>query len=524
MNQHQPISAANVADLAKLTISSTLAVSIFMAKQAVRLATPPPKAAAKETAESFNKMTSAVKGLLSSSAASLVSPASDRAATATPAATAEAEPEDSAGAPAPGGAGPGQLRPNVYKVGEAAQSDFAPSPLLFGLFQAGDQAQRALVDLAVDTATLKVFRPNYLPRLAVDITRRSTNAVKLVANTEDRQVVVRRLQNTFNVINIVNRHESSKRALTAADYPLDEMIAKCYEEGKYPALWAVEGLGEKYAQIFLDTGAPVRGLLTTGKGAKAPEHTQLMMHAGAGLAFAKHAIGDLTPYSSDAEFERALKVFLDLVRDNSLEGYTGAALESLGLVMRTWNTQLVRPISSRLKALDPIAAEYFWHGAGRAMYFSPMNLLPGFSPWDSAAAETPDETARKNAVAGVTWAFTVVNLLQPTIMANILGRRGTAAPDDDAFANGVLSTLTMASEMVPDNINVAAFCQYRPNRSDPAQVDAWDRIIGADLQERVDRCRKILREHRRLDEVFRQQSLSGLVESLDRGAAAAVAK
>jgi hypothetical protein len=80
----------------------------------------------------------------------------------------------------------------------------------------------------------------------------------------------------------------------------------------------------------------------------------------------------------------------------------------------------------------------------------------------------------------------------------------------------------MASEMVPDNINVTRFCQYQPDDSNPASVESWQLNIGTDCATRVDTYRQTLRTHARLDEVFRYQSLSELVATLDHDAGAKV--
>jgi hypothetical protein len=411
---------------------------------------------------------------------------------------------------------------DLFRVTEAAQREFATSPLVFGGFQAVDLAQRALVDLSADVLALKAFRPDYLANLGDQMLRRSVAVARLFETADARRLTVQQLRNTLGVIRLVNDSPPAN-VVAPEDYPLESRIKAAYALGKYPALWAVEGLGQDYAVNQMQTGTPLRGLLTTGKGAQLPAESLLMMHAGAGLAFAKHAIVMITPYSSKQEIDGALRVFLELVNENSREGYRGAALESLGLVTRTWYAALMGPVSQRLAAIDPLAAQYFWHGAGRAMVFYPINMLPGFSPFESADNEPPDEIARRNARAGVTWAFTVINLQHPEIIANFLLNNGTEMAKNDAFRDGVTSTLIMASEMVPDNTNVTRFCQYQPDDSKPALVESWQRNIGTDCATRVETYRQTLRTHARLDEVFRYQSLSDLVVALDHGAGGAKA-
>jgi hypothetical protein len=159
--------------------------------------------------------------------------------------------------------------------------------------------------------------------------------------------------------------------------------------------------------------------------------------------------------------------------------------------------------------------EYFWHGAGRAMYFAPMTMIPGLSPWDAADQEPPDETSRRNARAGVAWAFTIVNVRQPGIAANFLRHKANRISGNDAYTNGVYSTLIMAGEMVPGHSYVSEFCQYKPDADLSSLVDSWERHIGADALERVDRYRQSLKAHHRLGEVFRYHDLETFVADLD---------
>jgi len=514
MNSQPNVNLGYISDLAKSMMSCSWAVSIFVAKNLASLTTSSAKPPVEQVAESFERVISEIR------AAPTTTPKnSDQVSDTT-----NSTPATSAGAGTADWAPIDIYRDilsGLFKVTGAAQREFATSPLVFGGFQAGDLAQRALVDLAVDVLALRAFRPDYLAGLGDQILRRSVAAARLFETADARRLAVQQLRNTLGVIRLVNDSPPPNRG-EPADYPLESRVTGAYELGKYPALWAVEGLGQDYAENQMQTGTPVRGLLRTGKGAQLPTQSLLMMHAGAGLAFAKHAIVMITPYSSEQEIDGALRVFLELVNENSREGYRGAALESLGLVTRTWYAPLVGPVSRRLAAIDPLAAQYFWHGAGRAMVFSPINMLPGFSPFETADNEPPDEIARRNARAGVTWAFTVINLQHPEITANFLLNNGTEMAKNDAFRDGVTSTLIMASEMVPNNTNVTRFCQYQPDDSKPALVESWQRNIGTDCATRVETYRQTLRSNARLDEVFRYQSLSELVVALDPGAPSSI--
>jgi hypothetical protein len=143
-----------------------------------------------------------------------------------------------------------------------------------------------------------------------------------------------------------------------------------------------------------------------------------------------------------------------------------------------------------------------------------MYMLPGLSAWDAAEQEPPTDQARRNARAGVAWAFTIVNVRQPGIAAKFLRHKASLAAENDAYSNGVQSTLIMAGEMVPGHRYVADFCRHRPDADEPAVCDAWSAQIGFDLETRTDRYRAVLKAHHRLGEVFRYHALADLVRGL----------
>jgi hypothetical protein len=401
-----------------------------------------------------------------------------------------------------------------YETGEAAKKDFRTNTWLFGSFQFGDKAQSALADLVSDTIRLKVLNPGYMMDVVSDLFRESTDAVATVGSTDGLGRLTEQFQNMRDVLGFVNDVDAPEELAADGTYPLAEKLEKFYARGDYPALWLVEGLGERFARARSKKNRDVRDLFTSGEGAALPAKARLMMHAGMGIAFAKDAIDELTPWSSERTVKDALKGFLQRIARNSMPGYEGAALESLGLVTHTWYAQLVRLVSDQLLALDADAGEFFWHGAGRSMYFSPMHMLPGLSPWEAADHEPPDETARRNARAGVAWAFTIVNVRQPEITAHFLRHRTDSISSNDAYTNGVHSTLVMAGEMVPGHKDVSEFCRFRPDADDSGLVSAWNTYIGRDAGDKIDQYRRSLEADGQLGEVFRYHDLSQFVADL----------
>src|SRR6266852_2970880 len=115
-----------------------------------------------------------------------------------------------------------------------------------------------------------------------------------------------------------------------------------------------------------------------------------MMHAGMGLAFAEHLWDGISPYDSEARVGEAIERFERLCVENSRDGYTGAARESLGLVTRTLEPLMVDAADRAIRATAPELDSFFWHGAGRALYFAPTHFVPGLtSPWPGILKAAP---------------------------------------------------------------------------------------------------------------------------------------
>jgi hypothetical protein len=408
------------------------------------------------------------------------------------------------------------IRTSIYSATDAAQREFEQIAPLFFAYQVGYQAESSLADLAADAVRLAPLSPDYLLRVGFSLADAAEDAVKSLIPSESLRFYTQQCLNNFEVVGFVNQSDAPARLAPNGSYPLNEMVASCYAgnspERDWPALWKVEGVGEKFGEAHLYAEPKPRDLLTSGVGLNQPEEAQLMLHSGIGIAFAKDIIRKITPWSSNTDIDKALTRFIGLCRTNSRKGYHGAALQSLGLVTRTWHRQMVGPVSTRLRKIDPLVCELFWRAAGGAMYFSPLNWMPGWSPWFSADTEPPDQVMRKNAKAGLSWPLTIVNMRQPGIMANFLRRKSNEIRDKDAFRNGVLSALIMATESVPGHYYAEKFAEFQPD--DQAERDAWDKYIGTDLKARVETCRKVLKKNQRLDEIFHGQDLTELASSL----------
>ena len=292
--------------------------------------------------------------------------------------------------------------------------------------------------------------------------------------------------------------------------PLGRLVDRAYGLGDFRALWAVEGLGHDYGVSFPENDVVPRRILNDPASRALPAKSLLMLHAGMGLAFAENRIDAVGWHAPYTEVRKAVAEFVALCEANSRPGYVGAALESLGLYIRLFVPRLTASVDQALREVAPRSVlDYFWHGAGRALYFFHTSFSP-FSIqqlYEQARREAPDERARRNAVAGLTWAFTLVNQRQPWIMSNLLiAPEGEQLMRDPAFVKGLQSSIIMRFDTTPGAPFVGEFCSFRPG--DPRTREMWDELVRDPCARALGVIYPNLRDQGQLDQVFRFHDLS----------------
>ena len=345
-----------------------------------------------------------------------------------------------------------------------------------------------------------------------------TKAISFFIPGRDSGIAWQNATNNSEIMSLV-AHVSSILPPPGTQTPLQELLQKCYDLGPFPALWAIEGLGHYYGDTFYRRNEIPRDLLTDPKLQNLPAKSLTMLHAGIGMAFAKNNLQTITAKSSASDVRKAVQNIVTLCQNSSRQGYAGAAIESLGLVSR-WLHDLptLKAVDEQLAAIAPDLLGYLWHGAGRAVYFSPQNFIPGIhTPWravEMCKTEAPHELGRRNMVAGFAWAVTLVNMRYPVIMETVLKYHGEEFSRDDAFSNGVMSSIIMRYDITPDDPHIDLFLKYRPAGSDAKLVGLWDRLIKEPCDRALRVCYPALKENNRLEEVFHYQDLDALVRSL----------
>lgn len=333
-------------------------------------------------------------------------------------------------------------------------------------FLAGRDVQDEALELAADAG-----RPWRWGRTASWLSRRAFDAARFALPAGDGPLARREWRNKLEVF---RRVKSVRRDLghpvAPRRFDLAEYVQKAYGLGTYPALWAIEGLGHDYAAAFLDEVDAGRspGILTDPALDELRPACWPMLHGGLGLALSEHLLRRLTPQSPRQAFRRTLARFVDACRANARPEHLVTSLESFGLEVRCFFAQLVAGFEDELDAAgDPRMPAIFWHGVGRALYFIPVNFVPGLgSVWhavEMAERESPHELAKDNALAGLSYAFTMVNMSEPRIMESLIADRGEALRAT-AWSDGLAAAVQVRSEITPGAPVLRRFLEHRPRR------------------------------------------------------------
>jgi len=390
-----------------------------------------------------------------------------------------------------------------------------------GTFQAGDELQRALVDEIVGFLS----PTDDIEKLPRDTKRQLEALSRFVISGWSGLAALEELRNKIEVFILVPSVPLVLALPSKPPYPsLLKVAEKAYDLEPYPALWAVEGLGHWYGDTFWERQEVPQGILTDQRESHLPAKSLLMLHAGIGLSIAQHELKTVNHFSPLADIRQVVTRIVALCKENSRPGYGGAALESLGLVARSGTfsgdarPDLMVPIVGQvLSETNPDVLGYFWHGVGRAVYFLPINFVPCYgSIWhavDMVRRESPDEFAWHNALAGLTWAVTMVNIRQPIVMADLLQYHGHQLAENPGFSYGIATSVMMRYDTTPQAPFITPFYQYRPDSNDPSLVQLWDSQVRQPTQEALQDKYPILKREQRLGEIFHYRNSDPLLST-----------
>jgi len=421
-------------------------------------------------------------------------------------------------APGPNGLAPKTLRGYLYKKTKETVEKFGDPAAV--VFIAGDEYQSKAVDFVFDLFSAKnTLNPGYWAKVSNHLLEQGLLAADATIGKQEA-LYAKQAKNTRYIFTLVRNNPEKLGVPKTGPVDLTIFMDKAYGIGDYENIWSVEGIGHVYCQrVWRDqwnTSEDAHDILMAGQAADIPEKSLCMMHAGLGLAVAESLMKQLTPDSSTNEVERVLKLFIKLCKNNSRPGYVGCALESLGLVTRCFNFPMVPLVQKVLADLDETTWEFFYRGAGRALYFSPGHMVqPLYSPWIAAEQEAPNERALNILKAGISWPTNIVNMKTPEIYEDLIRRRGAEEESAGTIAHGVAASTTMALDITPNHPLVHEYVKYEPKSKDQKVRDLWKKIVHDQVHNAIHRYHPVLKAHNMMDQVFRFQDLDALVTKLE---------
>jgi hypothetical protein len=341
----------------------------------------------------------------------------------------------------------------------------------------------------------------------------SAQALNGIGPRPDTHVAWQELQNKLQVFSLFEQLDSKVNLGLEESNSLLDLVERASTLDRYRAVWVTEGLGHCHSDLQLSSGAIPVGMLTNNSVSPLPASSLIPLHAGMGLSLAEQ----LLPLM-EKNVGSSLNTFEDRCRRNCRKGYFGAAYEALGFAARNLYPHLVRPIDRALAHHNPKLQAFFWHGVGRAIYFSPTNFLPWrAAPWQGLRAslrEPPHILGQRNAVSGFCWALTLVNIEHPAVMGMFLEHHMLHISSDNACGNGIRSALIVWRN-VASAYHLKALYLYKP---DASIKSIWNELVLRSCDLAIE-YHDVLRSGGVLGELFRSQPLAGLVARARSGSA-----
>lgn len=389
--------------------------------------------------------------------------------------------------------------------------------MLKSAFEVGDRLQRGLCDLVPGLPALGSDTSRAMMRTTLNTAQQTAGALSALVPGVEARVALKEFQNKLEVFDWFENVDTIFSLPRGAATPLAELVAHTSGLDSFTAVWATEGIGHYYAETAWEEGAP-RGLLQGGNAHGVPAKTLVALHAGMGISLANRLLRAVRSESRECQppcdLCGALMQFVVLCRNNSAEGYVGAAYESLGLVARNLYPHMINQIHKHLPETGEDLTDYFWHGVGRAIYFAPTNYLPfgnaSCRAVEMTRHEPPDERSRGNALAGLAWAQFLVNLRHPEIIETLLTECKSAL-EAGAFANGISSATVIWCDSTEHDPHLGALCKHRP---DSSVAESWRELVEMPCRCAIDEYYYILKEHDCVGEIFRVRALPQFMREL----------
>ncbi len=346
-------------------------------------------------------------------------------------------------------------------------------------FHAGDRLQIVMTDLFYNCLTLNFFNSRNATKTVFEILLQTADIARGLMPGNKNRVFLEEFRNklqAFSLFEYVDEFlpPNSERSLK-------RMIENAELLEPFSAIWAMEGVGHYYTEKVSAVMNSPNHLLSAEVTRNLPEKSLIALHAGMGLSLSRDFLPRIKAETHSDRIVELIGAYITHCRNNSRDGYAEIVFETLGLVTRNLYPHLLLPIDKALEQFDADFTAYFWHGAGRAMYFSPTGILPVFDEsWSSILAtqdEPPHESGCLNALTGWVFAMTLVNIRHPEIIADCFKNYRRFFAGQGIVADGIGSAMIVWHRSTQDNSLIKSFLNHIPVGEDQEFVSQWREIV-----------------------------------------------
>jgi hypothetical protein len=341
------------------------------------------------------------------------------------------------------------------------------------------------------------------PVFALTALRRSAATLAAASPRPRGRLHWRELGNKLEAFEIFRHAEVQARAAGPA-LPLAALVERATDLVPYRRLWTLEGLGYGHAEgraAHAARSPEPRGWLAAGA-AGLPAASLIALHCGIGLSLARRLLA-ASARAPAAELRRKLAAYVADCRELAWPGHAAPLLEALGFIARLRLARRAGEVASALAQLDEEAHACFWHGLGRALYFLPRHALPGPGTarrlFAALTLEAPAGEGRENALAGLAWAVTLVNLRHPQVLEELLASQAPWVAAAPGFAHGIGAAVFVWHDCTPQDPYLASWRRHRPEPAGGELARRWERQVSGPAEHALARARGPHRSRRAVD-------------------------
>ena len=293
------------------------------------------------------------------------------------------------------------------------------------------------------------------------------------------------------------------------DWP--QCVKASQAHDSYTSIWLLEGCATRLIDSHIRKNRDLPWLADSAAQKEMVAASLLALHTGAGMSLAKFALSRCSAGATMPLLSAVIEEFLAVANERTLPNYRDCMVEPLGLVVRTLYPQWMSLISRLLSASSHEDCALFWHGSGRGLYFSPLQIVPSrrlrYWTLDEAVSDAPADHMRANLISGFFWAMTLVNIRHPEVLPYFLGGRSMEhwKPHATAISDGVSAALLVWHYLTGDTAVIEHFLGHLPSRAQMGLERFWEDQMVSFSRRRFVQANQRLHRDDRIGDIFQFQ-------------------